>query len=379
MSRARWISAVAAAGSLLTWSGVQAGETLGFAVTWISPSLYYDAAGNDCAGGPNETLDWRDILARKGLSADRIKQLTDNPNGPDFLREIIHRGRNGENVCARPETDYLSPEWKTVTGKISYGVNLDGTTDGAATARTCQHEKFFGADGAAAVDNQLYRVMGCFKAFRGEQKKAFLPAYINERMREGMITYLVELSGIDDRRNDPEITIAIYLGTDPLQQDASAGVMSDSTQRISSDRRYHKIVRGQIKDGVITSETFDMDLLSNALWLPEYHFKDARLRLTLNEDRSLSGMLAAYQDWESVFWGRVKSGTTTETYSANNCPGLYRAFKRMADGGKDPVTGECSMISSAYTVEAVPAFLVHPADEKTAEAAPPRTTQAAAR
>ena len=66
--------------------------------------------------------------------------------------------------------------------------------------------------------------------------------------------------------------------------------------------------------------------------------------------------------------------------------GYYRA--RLVSGGvrggvrlfygppKDPVTGECSLISTAYAVEAVPAFLVHPDDSKTAETKTIRTTDA---
>jgi len=36
-------------------------------------------------------------------------------------------------------------------------MNLDGTTDGAATANSCAHEKFTGPNGEPAVDNQTYR------------------------------------------------------------------------------------------------------------------------------------------------------------------------------------------------------------------------------
>jgi hypothetical protein len=39
------------------------------------------------------------------------------------------------------------------------------------------------------------------------------------------------------------------------------------------------------------------------------------------------------------------------------CPGTYAAFKRNADGMKDPVTGECNGISMAYEIDGVPAFI----------------------
>ena len=60
--------------------------------------------------------------------------------------------------------------------------------------------------------------------------------------------------------------------------------------------------------------------------------------------------------------------------SAGNCPAMYAAFKQMADGDPDPKTGQCTTISSAYGVEAVPAFLVHPPEGKGAKTA--KTAQA---
>jgi hypothetical protein len=42
---------------------------------------------------------------------------------------------------------------------------------------------------------------------------------------------------------------------------------------------------------------------------------------------------------------------------------MYNAFKRAADGLKDPVTGECNGVSSAYDIEGIPAF-IPPAQQK---------------
>jgi hypothetical protein len=76
----------------------------------------------------------------------------------------------------------------------------------------------------------------------------------------------------------------------------------------------------------------------------------------------------------------AKTGFLLEKFSAGNCPAMYNAFQRMADGDPDAKTGQCTTISSAYGVEAVPAFLIHPAEtkgNKTAQAAEPANTVAA--
>ena len=52
------------------------------------------------------------------------------------------------------------------------------------------------------------------------------------------------------------------------------------------------------------------------------------------------------------------------------CPSAYAAMKKFADGYRDPKTGQCTALSTAYRIEAVPAFVIHPADTaQTAEAA----------
>ena len=54
----------------------------------------------------------------------------------------------------------------------------------------------------------------------------------------------------------------------------------------------------------------------------------------------------------------------SETSVSHDVPGIWYALKRMADAYPDPKTGENTAISTAYRIDAVPAFIVH--DEKTA-------------
>jgi hypothetical protein len=55
-----------------------------------------------------------------------------------------------------------------------------------------------------------------------------------------------------------------------------------------------------------------------------------------------------------------------------DCPTFSQAVHRYADGYPDPATGKCTAISTAFDIEAVPAFIIHPEEaRKTAEAASP--------
>ena len=50
----------------------------------------------------------------------------------------------------------------------------------------------------------------------------------------------------------------------------------------------------------------------------------------------------------------------------------YVAAKQLADGYPDPETGNCTALSSSYTIEAIPAFVIKPSSEKPKQSASPR-------
>src|SRR5438552_2341395 len=83
------------------------------------------------------------------------------------LEELAYRGKDGRNYCASPDiASYQRPPLRTVVAGPSFGFNLDGTEDGAATATTCAHQKFTGPQGEPGIDNQYYRALGCVSLFR---------------------------------------------------------------------------------------------------------------------------------------------------------------------------------------------------------------------
>lgn len=346
-----------------------AAETRGFAVTWFMPAMYNGE--DDCPKGMQPPIDFKDLFTRQGRSPAEVKSLIDNPISPPFVKALTFRGKDGANVCEKP-TSAPDPGLVTAEGKHAFGMDLDGAADDAqAPPNSCPHKSFVGPNGEKGVDNQLYRVIGCLEGHRGSRgNDGFVFQYIMERMRaEGMMTYLMEVKGIDDPRNDPEVELSIYLGADPLVQDARGEVQPDSTQRVNPDPRWHNHVRGRIQDGVLHTDTFDLRLQGSTMWMPVLEFRKAQLRLTLNDDGTAKGVLGGYVSLESLYYDRAKSSFLVEVFSSSNCPGMYYAMKRMADGFPDPKTGECTALSTAYAIEAVRAFVIHPPAEKPAQTA----------
>ncbi len=74
----------------------------------------------------------------------------------------------------------------------------------------------------------------------------------------------------------------------------------------------------------------------------------------MSPDGTLSGLIGGYQPWPDYYYYLA---VRSEDQAHVDLPGVYYAFRRLADGELDPVTGERTL-SAAYWMEAVPAFQV---------------------
>jgi hypothetical protein len=116
--------------------------------------------------------------------------------------------------------------------------------------------------------------------------------------------------------------------------------------------RFNQRVHGKIVDGYIITPPMKRWNFNNGQG-GNVSLADAQYRLHIEADGNLNGVVGGYVDWHGMAGG----GSYGEQLFKYMCPGLYGAFKRNADGMKDPATGECNGISMAYEVNAIPAFL----------------------
>ena len=243
-------------------------------------------------------------------------------------------------------------------GSIAYGVNLDGEISS---------DDFTGIDGEAGVDNQLHRALGCIPIYRGPDGAFYhfsnLFMYGNAYNR-----WLIEITGVDDLKNDESVTVNFYRGLDDLVTDASGmGFVAGGTQRVDArwGESFEQQVQGRITDGVLTTEPTDRTKFP---WsFPGigggYHiFRDFQLKLELSPEMA-QGVLAGYVDVEQYNHRLNRNWTTHhQSYGALSAASLYRAMKRLADGHPDPETGENTAISSAVDIKMHQVFIVHPTE-----------------
>jgi hypothetical protein len=334
-----------------------ADKALGFAVTSYPFAIYKGA--NDCPDGM--ALAAKELFLMSVAPAERVR-LNKPENTEEFEKRAYHTP-DGKDLCEVP--DYPRPPQRTSQGHISYGMNLDGTTDGAATPNTCAHEKLTGPDGTPTIDNQSYRVLGCSSNYRGPPgEMGYLDSLRNSGLKDGGTTILIELIGVKDAHNDDDIQVGIYNGADPMVVDATGHMLPYASLSMTDDKKFQTLIHGRIKDGVVTTDAGDITLHYDLGGSKKrYDLKAARLRLELSPDGTAKGLLAGYLPLSDVDFSRTSKQAGAEMVGYD-CPSFTQAFQRYADAYPDPKTGQCTAISTAFEIQAIPVFIVHPEGER---------------
>ena len=130
------------------------------------------------------------------------------------------------------------------------------------------------------------------------------------------------------------------------------------------------VIRGRIVNGVFEASTprlqlrqiwyLGLGLRGQDLRGPRntWDLRRVRLRLAFQPDGSLKGLIGAYQPLRDAMSVLSMGGAGTALTADFDCPVIYASMKKMADGDRDPKTGQCTTISTTYELVAVPAFVV---------------------
>ena len=353
--------------AVLGGDGVRAqeGSTLGFLTTDTRLAMHYGPFESDCPDGFDPTVE---ELFQATLSPAERERILKPENAEEYARawkfDFI-MGPGGENVCQNPKSfanDPRHPPHRGVQSTVALGLNLDGTPDGRATPLTCAHPKFKGLSGEAAVDNQLYRAVGCYKSRRGTAE--------SEQSPGGFDPFLIEIRGIDDPQNDDRVEVGIYsIPRDDLIIGSQVGApLPYQSFHISSNPKWRNETTGRIVNGELVTDVLDRMYLSYLMstWgafgaVSEHEIRRVRFKLQLEADGGVTGLLGGYRPLMNISTvGYCCRGTAS---TANmNCASEYKTFALMADGDPDPETGQCTTISVAHKLVGIPAFVIH--DEK---------------
>lgn len=340
-------------------------QTQSYVVNWFTQSM--DNEDKDCPGGIVDLeKEYERALAKLGKTPAEIEHLISSyrvgrsGEGAVVDQLMINRGTlNGKptSVFVNPQTSE-DPHIQTVSVKYSRGFNLDGR--GAASPSSFEdpitHEK--------GVNNELFRVTGCFQAFRGSAtQRPTYTSWLWTMLKDSMPAWLITVTG-EDLSKDGPVTIAFDKALDHVDVNVDGEATADRTFRIDPDPRNHSEFKGEIKGGELSiTQPGNFYIMLNPILYPNFSMSSTHLRLKMLPNRNLDGLLGGYQPWKQIYWSMGMAGQDMEVCQTNNTMGLYWLLRKRADGDPDPATGQNRSISSVYRIEAVPVFAVREPDD----------------
>ncbi len=340
-----------AARAAFNWIAPPQGKTRAFAVSWFAAAL--DANPGQCpkVNTKPSQADYFALLPEAEAAAERAK-FADGGVGPDRMQ---FRGPGRMHATLMPGI-VADPGIVSPVGDVAPGFDLDGD-DGAHPPRGIRaHRNFRSPDGRMGIDNQLFTVEGCVEGFR---RRGFLPMIFNEGRAAGRPTALIEVSGIDDERNDDEVWVSILYSADELRRSPAKTVLPDFTYRVTRDPAFAQDFarfRGRIADGVLTTEPIPSLHVHEVTGI-ETTLLQPRLRIEFRPDGGMKGTIGGYLDWRKRLIWEIFRASDYENTIGMQAPAMYNALKRAADALPDPATGEYRGISAAFDIEGVAAFL----------------------
>ena len=361
----RTIGVLAAALGVVTLTGAATTTTetrpakgeMGFVFTAFAPAVYQGK--DDCPEGLAGTVKENYLQSLPGAERDRLLLKTNEPELTKRWKASVV-GPNNTNICSNPEL-FDRPMQKTLQGKVAPGLNLDG--DGAGS---CAHDNFTGVDGATGVDNQVYRAMGCSRNYRGVDGQAGDAVRgFNALLTTGEHSVVLLLRGVDSVTDDDDVEVIIGSTDDRPVLDSQRHFITGASFSFSDrDPAWRNVLHGRIVKGELTTDPADIRL--KRPWgqggvrgaRSEWDLRRARLKLQFQPDGSVKGLLGAYQTPRNVILSTILGGLGAGETAGIDCAAEFATMTKLADGLRDPKTGQCTAVSMALQVAAVPAFII---------------------
>ncbi len=279
----------------------------GFVVDNYEPAFYYggrggtEEPGSDCRKGTIPILDYKTVLKTGWRTDAEVEKLT----------MPVSTGGEGEKVISpamqhrgfrRDIDSYINPftapdaGMQQVTGGIAEGFDLDGNANSGG---------FTSPSGARGVDNAFTAPGAATCPIGASLITPISSQRANDQMLDGLYTMVIRVSGNADPMNDDHAVFEVAYSPDHVVKDANGNLVRDVSFRIVKSEQYTRLAKARIRNGVLL-ETEQADVHLPAFSWGETNrgdvlFQKGRVRLTLNKDGDLSGLVGGYRDWREVY------------------------------------------------------------------------------
>ncbi|MCB9506280.1 MAG: hypothetical protein H6698_00110 [Myxococcales bacterium] len=236
---------------------------------------------------------------------------------------------------------------------IAEGFDLDGRVSEAGDPESCGHGDRVSPDGRDGIDNQFAELWGLIQPLVGEQVEELLQGAINE----GRVLVAAELAGVNDLRNDPDVTFNLYR----VLLDPDVGtfglIAPDQTFYMDYDKPLSTVSGAAIVDGWVEAGPLRLDLPINVLELDiVLPLEGAYVRFHIDDDGTFSGVMGGAFNVPSVI------DAVLATPAAEEMELVAPFFRNNADMQR--VDGACEMLSATFGFEGTTAFVVRDASRE---------------
>ncbi len=234
------------------------------------------------------------------------------------------------------------------------GFDLDGaasTGDGGL----CPQADYTGIDGLPGVDYAFLGIIDMIRPIRPDQVARGVLA---NAPSEGLINFGIRLSGVESLENDDSIEVFVAPTTEVPLRGTDGRIIPRSSVPIDPNPAWQNTFRGQILDGVLTTEPADFTLGNINLIIVfdrVLELKDARIRATFEEVREgvieVDSILAGWWATDNMI---ETIGEVVLAIGANDGE-LQCSAEMWADGSSDGTS--CDMTSMIFKTVSVSGFL----------------------
>jgi hypothetical protein len=175
------------------------------------------------------------------------------------------------------------------------------------------------------------------------------------------------LRGVDSLVNDPDVEVIYGNTPDRPVIDSKGKFVWNASYTISTKMpRERNVLHGKIVNGVLTTDPVLIKL--SQVWgqgggrdlrgiRSKWTFNKGRIGIALQPDGTIKGLVAGYQPLNEFVDSTSMGGIGSLLVAGIDCAGKWNTPKKLADGDRDPKSGQCTTISSAMELRAVPAFV----------------------
>ncbi len=333
-------------------------EAYGFVLTSMQMSFYRGDEKIDCPEGRSNTVREAFLATQSATERERLLKPENSVEFERKYKEDFVNGPGSRNLCT--DSAYFdTPDralQKTVQSKVGPGLDLDGAAPGQTAPGTCAHESFTSPTGEPGVDNQFFRAVACNTAWRGASTGIgdFAAGF---RFADRGAVVLVR--DVQSWANDPHVEVIIAASSDKPTLDAEQNTVPGSSLNVLDNPRYRNVLNGRIEDGVLTTEPANLVLPYN--WVGasggELVLNHIRLKVRLTPERGLRGQAGAYQPIDNAIAVPHVGGPGVASVAGLECASVRKTLRVLADGDRDPKTGQCGSVSIGLNFEAAPAFV----------------------